>query len=200
MQAAKLHLSHQQMQLVSNANIILTKNEILSHIAGALQALHQLQQQHLQQHSLPTEVLQYNGKISRGENYLGLPWLVLDHPRHFQKHNIFAVRSFFWWGKFFSTTLHLSGTWQNHYRQKIQRSFSTLQQHQFVATTSANEWVHDVTSDHYTPVTQMSEEHFKELVAQHPFIKLSLHTPIAQLQDAVSIWQQQFQTIITILA
>jgi hypothetical protein len=50
-----------------------------------------------------------NGKISRGENYQLLPYIILDYPSYFSRNNIFAVRTMFWWGNFFSITLHLSG-------------------------------------------------------------------------------------------
>ncbi len=47
----------------------------------------------------------YRGKIHRGENYLGLPWLALDFPAYYTKEKICAFRVFFWWGKGFSTSL-----------------------------------------------------------------------------------------------
>jgi len=34
-------------------------------------------------------------KISKGENYEGLPWVILDFPRYFDKENVFAIRCFF---------------------------------------------------------------------------------------------------------
>ena len=57
----------------------------------------------------PGEVDSINGKIFRGENYLGLPYLVLDYPKHFSKDSIHAFRTMFWWGNFFSFTMHLQG-------------------------------------------------------------------------------------------
>ncbi len=34
---------------------------------------------------------------------------MLDYPRAFGRDSIFACRTFFWWGRFFSLTLHLAG-------------------------------------------------------------------------------------------
>jgi hypothetical protein len=49
-------------------------------------------------------------KISRGEKYAHMPWVMLDYPRWFEPATgHFAVRSFFWWGHFFSLRLQLSG-------------------------------------------------------------------------------------------
>ena len=64
-------------------------------------------------------------KISKGENYKGLPWLVLDYPRYFNKEDIFAIRTLFWWGNFFSITLHISGKYKMRYEKKIIDSFES---------------------------------------------------------------------------
>src|ERR1035437_2728368 len=58
---------------------------------------------------LPKEVDAQTGKLFRGENYLYLPYLVLDYPKNFSKESIFSFRTMLWWGNFFSFTLHLQG-------------------------------------------------------------------------------------------
>src|SRR5689334_2264068 len=111
MQQTKIQLLPAEMELIASPDIILTKNAILQKIKLFLERLQVKQMDILKDHSprLPAEVLKISPKISRGENYKGLPWLVLDNPRFFQHNNIFAIRTMFWWGNFFSITLHLSG-------------------------------------------------------------------------------------------
>lgn len=58
---------------------------------------------------LPTGSLTQGGKISKGENLLGLPYLILDYPRFKQGEELLLFRTMFWWGKYFSVTLHLQG-------------------------------------------------------------------------------------------
>ena len=41
---------------------------------------------------LPAEMLFHSPKISKGENYKGLPYVMLDYPRCFGKTDIFAIR------------------------------------------------------------------------------------------------------------
>ena len=67
----------------------------------------------------PKEVDVRMGKIFRGENYNGLPYLVLDYPKHFSKDSVFAFRALFWWGNFFSFTLHLQGKALEKQRKKL---------------------------------------------------------------------------------
>ncbi len=38
-----------------------------------------------------------NGKISRGENLNGLPWINSDAPGIFKKQHVLALRFLFWW-------------------------------------------------------------------------------------------------------
>ncbi len=46
----------------------------------------------------PTGTDSETGKISQGENYLSYPWVILDFPKLFNKHEIFAFRTLFWYG------------------------------------------------------------------------------------------------------
>src|SRR5262245_60824558 len=105
----KIHLLPAEMELVSSPEIILTKNAILQKIKLFFEGLQVKQSEILKDYSaqLPEDILKISPKISKGENYKGLPWLVLDNPRFFQHKNIFAIRTMFWWGNFFSITLHL---------------------------------------------------------------------------------------------
>lgn len=58
------------------------------------------------------------GKITRGENYKGFPYRVLDFPRKFSKEDLFTFRTMFWYGHGFS--FHLQGGGKsNHDLRKL---------------------------------------------------------------------------------
>jgi hypothetical protein len=80
---SKIQLSLFEMDLVNNADWILTKNGIIQKAKQLLLDLREKQQAHLQLQSpyIPAEVLKPSPKISKGENYQGLPYLILDFPR-----------------------------------------------------------------------------------------------------------------------
>ncbi len=196
MQFAKIHLSPQQIKLVTDPEWILTKNEILRQLKDSFSDLHTAQQNLIKAAGLPEEVLQTIGKISRGENYLGLPWIVLDNPRHFIRHHIFAVRTMFWWGKYFSTTLHLSGKWQEHFRNKLSNAHSRLQQNNFTICHNGNEWVHDVLSESFTPINRISLPSFEAILAESPFIKIAACTGMENIENATEILMEQFGFLI----
>ena len=107
----KITLSDKELSLVTNADWILTKQIVIEKVyrmfSGSIPSLQSLMMQ--EQVKLPPEARSSIPKIYKGENYLQLPYVMFDYPRSFNKENIFALRTMFWWANFFSITLHISG-------------------------------------------------------------------------------------------
>lgn len=173
--SSKIQLSPFEQQLVTNYEWLLTKNGILEKIKGSLGILQQRQQELLLQAGsfLPPEVLTVSAKISRGENYLGLPYLVLDQPRYFEKENIFAVRTMFWWGHFFSCTLQLSGIYKEKYVPSLIAAFDQLQSEDFYISYNSSQWDHHFGEENYKPLHELDIVQFTQHLQSHPFIKLA---------------------------
>lgn len=93
-----------------------------------------------------------NVKISRGENYRGLPWVMLDYPRVFGREDVLAIRTFFWWGHSFSVTLHLKGTYQRLYLPVIRSRRLELAAAGFHVGVSDDEWRHEHTPEVFAPM------------------------------------------------
>src|SRR6185369_7340402 len=91
---------------------------------------------------LPAIVSASNPKISRGENYRALPYVMLDYPRHFTKESTLAIRTLFWWGNFFSISLHLSGRCKKNAAAVLKINFATLRQEGYWVCISADPWHH----------------------------------------------------------
>lgn len=185
MNGAKIRLSPTETELVQNAGIILTKNEILRKVGWLLGEVAALQQLYLQQElrPLPAGVLQSTPKISRGENYRGLPYQVLDYPRIFDKENILAVRSLFWWGHFFSVTLQLSGHYKSAIEQSLIRAYAQWVKHDFYCCVQDDPWEHHFEETNYRAVNTMTEAAFAALVEEKPFIKLAVKIPLLPWEE-----------------
>ncbi len=82
-------------------------------------------------------------RISKGEQYKGLPWVMLDYPRIFGKEDILAIRTMFWWGHYFSVTLHLKGSYLRTYLPVILARRAELEAAGFWPGVSEDEWEHD---------------------------------------------------------
>ena len=121
----KIQLSEDEWQLVMNAGILLTKNRALEKIAMFLGEIGNTAGTVISPETvaLPVSAAWKNAKISKGENYQGLPYLVLDYPRFFFRDDVFAIRTMFWWGNYFSITLHLKGIFFEAFRPGYHRKF-----------------------------------------------------------------------------
>lgn len=184
MQQTKIQLLPAEMELVSSPDIILTKNAIIQKLKSFLEEVQVKQLNILKVYSsqLPQEVLSTSPKISRGENYKGLPWLVLDNPRHFRHNNIFAIRTMFWWGNFFSITLHLSGNNKSDLLQKIFENFSLLQKNNFYVYAGQAEWEHDLDPNSCKKMSALSKEDLEKIFSANNFLKLAIKFPIDSLE------------------
>jgi hypothetical protein len=183
-QQTKIQFLPAEMEFVSSPDIILTKNAILQKIKSFYEELQIKQQDILKKYSsqLPEEVLKISPKISRGENYKGLPWLVLDNPRYFQHNNIFAIRTMFWWGNFFSITLHISGNNKNNLLKNLTSNVSLLEKNDFYIYNGTKEWEHDIDPDSYKKLSAIDEDKLQKIFSANSFLKLAVKFTVESLE------------------
>lgn len=161
---AKIHLSEQESELVLNKDWILLKHSVLEKVMSLLGELHENYKSILKGLPifLPDNVNLNGGKISRGEKYKGLPYMILDYPAIFSKEDIFAVRTLFWWGNYFSITLHLSGKYFQ--RNKLSRiHLTSLESNGFLIYSGADEWDHEIGEDTHIELQSLNEKQIEEI-------------------------------------
>lgn len=133
----------------------------------------------------------FEPKISKGENYHGLPYLILDFPKKFNDDNQFAVRNFFWWGKYFATFLLLSGKDLENFLPKISANYSLLQEKDFFISTNDDRWIHSVDEDYYSSIKDFSKEEFETSIRKAGYLKLATHFPISEFENATEYFAKQ---------
>jgi len=182
------------MELLNNSEWILTKNKIVK----KAQRLFEEVQQNIVDYVgaepgiFPRQVLDSSAKISKGENYLGLPWLMLDYPRHFKKENIFAIRTMFWWANFFSTTLHLSGAYSQQYGNTIVNKYDDLVKNQFFICVHQEQWHHHLQKENYIAVEEVSKIDFSRLIKKATFIKIARKLELSEWDTAIGRLTENF--------
>jgi hypothetical protein len=97
---------------------------------------------------------------------------MLDHPRFFHAEHVLAMRSFFWWGHFFSVTLHLKGKYVDLYRRTLVAHSGMLAAGGYRISVSEDEWQHDLDSEEYVPLAGMTSDELEKLLVSHPFVKI----------------------------
>lgn len=192
---ANVSLSPLELELVCNASWIYTKNNIIQKVCqlfGNLSAVYPLV---LPQAKLPEEVQASAPKISRGEQYQGLPYVMLDYPRFFTRTDVCAVRTFFWWGHSFSVTLHVKGVYKQQYLPQITNA---LQQPNFSDAwlyTGTDEWMHHIEDPTWkrAPAVNAAE------LAALPLIKIQFHLPLLQWKESSSFLEEKFMVFAAVL-
>ncbi len=198
---SKLILSDEELQLVNNPEWILTKRVIIDKISSMLGEIAEKQKAIIQQEKewLPAAVLQSDAKISKGENYLQLPFLILDNPRCFDAENIFAVRTMFWWGNFFSVTLQLSGTYKTQFQQQLIKRLSELQHSEFYLCINETQWHHHFRPDNYIETKKISSKETAEIITQKKFIKLAKRFPLQKTNDVSALLENAFEELLNLI-
>ena len=202
MPKTKITLSPKEMDLVKNAGLILTKNTILQ---KAWWLLENLQDEityavNSGQVLFDPGVLKTPAKISKGENYKGLPYLILDYPRCFDKENTFAIRCMFWWGNFFSITLHLSGRFQKQFGKEIARSYDLFVKNGFYLCIADEQWDHHFETDNYIEVKRLKKYEFESKLQDQPFIKIANKISLDDWDSAGKRLSEYFFQLATIVA
>lgn len=192
---ANVSLSVVELELVSNPEWILTKNRIIRKVMQLMGTVSGNLQQHSLLQALPPEITALPPKISKGENYLGLPYVMLDYPRLFGKEDVFAIRCFFWWGHYFTCTLHLKGEWKERFQSRVLGAFRQGLLDHVLMNRTQYEWEHELNEVHWQPVTADAlQQNEKEVL-----LKLAFRCNLLHWEGAPQFFQQSVATFLEVL-
>lgn len=192
----KIHLSKIERQLIQNKEWILTKQSIINKVYLLFGEVLFVYKKILEKEraSIFNFYKNTNGKISKGENYLELPYVMLDYPAFFTKENIFAIRTMFWWGNFFSVSLHLSMKkfqLQNNYSELL----LFLKEKKFYICINEDEWQHTFHSSNYIAAVDLNEDVFNKIL-QRNFFKISKKTELNKWNSTPEFLEKTFLEIV----
>jgi hypothetical protein len=201
MQSSKIQLSAEELAMVQDSHWLLTKNKILGTVTELFGELAGIMREMTASNSGPfrNDILLVSPKIARGENYQGLPYIMLDYPRVFGKDDILAVRTMFWWGNFISITLHLKGRYKHHYVPVIRKFSGELAAWDFHIGISENEWVHEFSDQNYLSMNKTGNALLEEILAKNLFCKLSVKIPLYKWNESKEILVDLYKVCINIL-
>ena len=200
MSLAKIQLSEEELILVQNAEWILTKNRIIKKVCEVFGSMvPEIQKLFILRTVVPPEIFVSPAKISKGENYEGLPYVMLDYPRCFGKVDTFAMRTMFWWGNFFSATLHLKGQYKSLLIPLLKSHMHSLALENFFISISAEEWRHDFNPDNYMPIIIADEQMILKNLMEKDFCKISGKISLEDWDGAVDRLLTFYQTLVGLM-
>ena len=196
---AKIQLSKLENELVNNTEWILTKQAIMNKAYLFLGELHETYATILKEEKKFISVFNggSSGKISKGENYLGLPYAILDYPAIFKKENVFAIRTMFWWGNFFSITLHVSGR-ERMQAVNIPKLLKKLREMDFFLCVNKNEWEHDFSKTNYLPISEISSR-IRAEISSNNFLKISKKIDLRKWDEAPAFLENAYRALMEII-
>lgn len=175
-----------EIEVLNNTDFFCTKKVILNKVWNALEDCKIKIQKEFEliielknKYPILNEIDINRGKISKGENYKDLPYLVLDFPALFNKKNIFTFRTFFWWGNFWSFTFHIQGDFLNAFKNKIITNYEELVLLDLNICINKTPWEYSKSKENYIDLNKISKSEIENL----QFIKLTKFYPINDIKS-----------------
>lgn len=198
MGATKITLSKEEQELLLNPGWILTKNALIGKVYDLFGGLSDVYREILPvTHPVfigETAVL--SPKISKGEQYKGLPWVMLDYPRQFGKMDMFAIRSFFWWGKYASISLLLQGNFRNRMEKSVieyllAEKDKPNETGEWLIPDGDQPWEHDIRATGYASLQQWEGQ----FAPEKPCIKITATWPLQQWDVLPAFFERKFREL-----
>ncbi len=194
---SNVKLSAAELALACNADVLLTKNSIINKVYELFGQLSEVYSNKIEAFDIAGEVKKNSPKISKGENYQGLPWVMLDYPRCFSGNNIFSIRTMFWWGNHFSFFVLLKGAYlPANIARRIIEITGTVD---WYLCTSTDPWQHHFEEDNMVPVKQLTQPEAADIITQNGFLKLGTKIPIERWESVENFMEENFIKMIHLL-
>jgi len=172
---AKQFLSEKEFQVIQDTDFLLTKAKIIEKLWSQFEKLRN--ELHLvvidSSFNFLAEVDAENGKIFRGENYRKLPYVVLDFPKLYSRESIFSFRTMFWWGNFYSLTLHLQGEALKKYLKIILENIDKTRNNNVFICINNTPWEYTYETNNYRLIDGIKRDELEEIINGRSFLKLS---------------------------
>ena len=197
----KITLSPDELLLAQNSDWILTKRNIIDKVVLLFSGLCDRMRDIIEAEkaSFSASVFLSAPKISRGENYRLLPYVILDYPGNFKGGNILAVRTMFWWGNFFSITLQLAGEHKKIIHANMDVKIELLRSREYYLCINEDQWQHHFEEDNYIPVISKTNDELYDLMQRQQFIKIARRFPLSQWNEIPALHESAFWEITQLL-
>lgn len=197
----KITLSAKELDLVCNIDWILTKHTIIQKVFTlfGMEVAKMQQIVAVQLPSLARIINEHDPKITKGENYEKLPYVILDYPRCFQKEKTLAIRTMFWWGHFFSIHLQLTGSHKSVAIPALRKHFRTLKNGGYAIGIGEDPWEHHFGAANYLPLQNCSEEKFIAIIEGGSFVKIGKMLPLSQWDSVTTFIEDAFWELTELL-
>ena len=193
---SKIQLTPQELSLVGDRSFFEAKQRIslkIYELLGALKTACEKLPEHQHFH-FPEDTDYQPGKISRGENLKGLPYIVLDFPRRFEGNDVFAFRTIFWWGNYVGFHFVLANKMLETYGWEWLKRLSSS----WLFCLHDTPWEHDI-DDRSVAVSGLDSVELKSHFSKKGFLKISQKMELSEMANLPQHGAKLYQDILKTL-
>jgi len=193
-----MDITEKELRVLKDTDFLLTKSKALEKIYRLLEETRDelIKSVTKTDFSFPEGTDIITGKISRGENYKNLPYMVLDFPTLFTNESSFAFRTMFWWGNFFSSTLHLEGKALDEYCNAFANHIEKLLNKNIFIGVGVTPWQYHYGEDNYVPLSKNHCNH----INNSTFLKLSKNISLSEYAKLPSFASEFLNLMLSVLS
>lgn len=201
MKAESFDLTAKELSFITDKEFLKTKNAIIERVVVLFAGLEKSLREHFHsgEITIPLSFIPKPGKISKGDKYKGLPYVVMDFPAVLTQVNIFAFRSLFWWGNYFSNQFILKGKYFEEYRSGLIKGWELMSKENVYIDLSSDPWNHDISMQSIITIRSLSNDKYIELINNRPFIKFIWCLPLKKSVDFSAFTYNNLQLIAKLL-
>lgn len=176
MRKSTIKLTKHELNFAKDTSYPLAKKSVVQKIALQLNQLGKNMQAVLNANNL-FDTSEY--KITRGENYKHMPYLMLDSPKLNGANFKIACRTMFWWGHYFSCNLFIKTECLNTAEtasllQKLPKAKIWI---------GDNLWEQELSSGEYVKVNTLTQTQIEIILQKQPYLKLSAKIAINKVEQ-----------------
>ncbi|MGZ5244293.1 MAG: hypothetical protein ACXWDO_05215 [Bacteroidia bacterium] len=175
-----------EKQIIQDTNFLIAKRHAMQKVDELFSVLQQklaLQEPYILRLENALNTHLQGAKISKGENYKGLPYVVLDFPKYIIGNDVFLFRSMFWWGNFYSFSIFLQG----EPLEKLKHFFDTddmAKDAELYIGLGDKLWEYDYTAENYVSANTFSATQLKDIMNKNT-VKLSYKFPVDLSEEEI---------------
>jgi len=192
---AGITLTDKEMKYLSDTDFLFAKRNIRKKIISLFNEAQESLRNEIEtgDYSIDSKIMEQNLKISHGENYKGLPYIVLDYPRQFDPDDTFSYRVIFWWGNFFSFSLHLEGKSLRKGIIELEKKWKYLKTRGIHVCTASTPWQYHFKASNYIQSNELGFSDVREQARKYTFLKIARKAALEEWPNIVEQAKTNFE-------
>ena len=190
---SKISFNNEDIEIFSDKDFLLKKKVLTDEVISLFKVISEEIKQELIKSPNLLWSSQFAGKISKGQYYKDLPYIVSDYPRRIDKNGICLFRIIFLWGREFSCNFLITGDAFRSLIKKIENNLDLVDQNEYSYSIEGSPWEHSILEADLNKLNHLKNN---QKINTADFIKISRALTINRYENLHEICIKMFRDII----